>query len=175
MNKTTLPAIMYHLTTRADFKLDPKARPQNNSTLGGDWEPGVFLGLSVEHWVNGFGYWRPWVVEFDTSALLHEDIVFSEGGESLVSASAYPRLLIKRVVPLDAHCREQFGECGWTEQFFETDFRTGLPISCAPGGQRGYHYAGDARQEPADWRKAYARRVKRYAVKSGRGSQQHAG
>ena len=58
-----LPAIMYHLTTRANFRLNPKMRAQNNSTLGGDWEPGIFLGESVEYWVNGYGYWRPWVVD----------------------------------------------------------------------------------------------------------------
>ena len=55
-----------------------------------------------------------------------------------------------------------------TEQFFGTDFRTGQPIDGAPRAQRGYRYPGDARQEPGDWRRRYAMRVKRFAARSGR-------
>lgn len=161
---------MYHLTTQADFKLDPKKRPRNNTTLGGDWAPGIFLGVDVEHWVNGFGYWRPWVVEVDTSGLTDGDVTFFEGGEALVAAAAYPRLRIIRVVPLDAHCREVFGEHGWTESFFGTDFLTGQAIDRSHGAHRGYRYSGGVKLLSGEWRKAYARRVKIFAKKSGRGN-----
>ena len=162
---------MYQVTDTADFKLKPAKRPTNNSTLGGDWDPGIFLADSVEAWVNGYGYWRPWVVEFDVSGLQPGDYKFREGREVLVKAEAYPRLQLIRVVPLDAHCREIFGEYGWTEQFFETDFQTNEPIDLSLRFPiRGYHYPGDARNESADWQAYYKKRVKDYARKSGRGN-----
>ena len=157
---------MYHLTNNANFKLR-KIRPANNSTLGGKWEPGIFLSRSVEAWVNGYGYWRPWVVEFDTTALEPGDLVFESGyaGEVLVKANAFGRLKLLRVVPLDAHCREVFGERGWTEDTSGTDFQTGdkLPDRQRPGEMRGYRYPGDARNEPPEWRKAYRKRVSNHA------------
>jgi hypothetical protein len=168
----SLPEVMYHLTNSANFKLR-KVHPANNTTLGGVWEPGIFLARSVEAWVNGHGYWRPWVVEFDTAALEPGDLVFESGysGEVLVKASAYSRLKVLRVVPLDAHCREVFGERGWTEDSFGTDFRSGEKLSDerARGEMRDYHYAGDARTEPEEWRKAYRKRVSKHAKMRGQG------
>jgi hypothetical protein len=162
-----LPEVMYHLTTTADFKLRPRKRPTNNTTMGGSWESGIFLCRSPEAWVNGHGYWRPWVVEFDTTALEPGDLSFEKGysGEVLVKASAYPRLRILRVVPLDAHCREIFGERGWTENSLGTDFRSGenLPAEQPRREMRGYRYPGDARNEPGDWQKAYSKRVSSHA------------
>lgn len=174
-----VPQVMYHLTSKADFKLNPKKRPANNSTLGGDWDPGIFLTNSPEKWVNGYGYWRPFVAEFDTSALRPEDLRLAPGqgvsGEILVKADAYPRLKLMRVVPLDAHARETYGEPGWTETFFDKDYRTDDKPPSERGALKGWKYQGTAKDEPVEWQKAYASRIKKFAKKSGRANGAYGG
>jgi hypothetical protein len=177
IQRTADRGTMYHLADKVDFRLDPNKHPANNTTWGGDMpEAGIFLGASVEAWVNGYGYWRPWVVEFAVPPDL-KDLEGVTGGysqEMFVPASHYDKLRMTRVVPLDAHCREEFGEWGWTEEFFETTFDTEEPISAADLGRyglwRSYRYPGDARQTSPQWQAAYKKRVKRYARESGRGN-----
>lgn len=156
--------VLYHLADKVDFKLDPKRHPENNTTLGGNWpEAGIFLSDSVERWVNGYGYWRPWVVEFEVVGSLDEFRGYS--GEVFVPAEKYDQLRIKRVLPLDAHCREEFQDWGWTESYFETDFETNEPISGRLPG--GYRYPGDARQVSATWQAYYKKRVTDFRRKQG--------
>lgn len=164
--------VLYHLADKADFRLDPTFRPQNNTTWGGNYPPGIFLGSSVEAWVNGYGYWRPWVVEFEAPSDLRqlEGVSGGYSGEVFVPAEHFDRLRLVRVVPLDAHCREQFGDYGWTERWFGTTFDTEEPIPPEDENNyfrwRGYRYPGDARQADSGWRARYEKRVKEFERKN---------
>jgi hypothetical protein len=144
---------MYHLTDRAKFKLDPKKMPRDNSVSIEDrsGRAGIYLGKNVEGWVNGYGYWRPFVVEFDVDPSVKDDpgVHGRYGGEMFIPAASFDKLTIKRVIPLDAHAREEYGEYGWIEDALEREFDTGNPIKQRgmlepyqrpfPGG---YHYTG---------------------------------
>jgi len=173
--EASVPAKMYHLTTKVDFKLDPKKRPENNTTLGGSMPPGIFLGASVESWVNGYGYWRPWVVCFNvpTNADTFEGAVGGYSGELYVPAAFYDRLRIERVIPLDAWCREEYGSWGWVEEDDGLTFDTEQPITAVPDTfhatswdqiypWKGYRYPGDARQTDPAWQARYKKRVAKY-------------
>lgn len=176
-----LARTMYHLTDKVDFKLDPKRKPNNNTTFGTEWpHPGIFLTDDPERWVNGYGYWRPWVVEFDVDPSVAQDENFmgqGYNGEVFIPATAFDKIRITRVLPLDGYCREEYDDWGWTEQFFETDYLTGEPLpeynSMFVGPPRTKPPAGrapDARTMDPTWRNAYKKRVKEYARKSGRGN-----
>ena len=140
----------YHLTDRARFKLDPNFTPADNAIAidDGAHRPGIYLGQSVETWVNGFGYWRPFVAEFqvDPEVLHDPDVHGRWGGELFVPPTAFHRLTLQRVIPIDAHAREEYGMPGWIEGRLGTEFDTGRPISRAaqrgwpPDCQRYQHY-----------------------------------
>ena len=149
----------YHLTDKANFKLNPKYAPEDNSLSIGDrsGRPGIYLGSDVERWVNGYGYWRPFVVEFDVDPTVKEDpgVHGRWGGEMFVPATSFDKISIKRVIPLDAWARENYGDFGWVEAFHLRRFDTGEPIETAGWGRmlnppKGYRYPGpDVRQMPA--------------------------
>jgi hypothetical protein len=153
------PNLWYHLTDRARFRLDSRFAPEDNAIAIVDrsGRPGIYLGQSVEAWVNGYGYWRPFVVEFDVDPSVVEDpgVHGRYGGEMFVPASSFDKLTILRVIPLDAHAREVFGEAGWIEGELGIEFDTGNPIP-RPGSLgwdhrkfRGYRYPGpDVRDMP---------------------------
>lgn len=164
---------LYHLTDKVDFRPDPKKRPQINTTIGGEMPPGIFLTPSPEGWVNGYGYWRPWVIEFDAPDLDAMEGAWREGNEVFIPAAHYDKLRMGRVMPLDGYCREEYQDWGWTESFFGTTFDTNTPIT--EEQQRGYHNwpgyrSPDARQMDPAWQASYKKRVKDYARKSGRGN-----
>ncbi len=154
----------YHLTDRAKFTLDPKFKPADNAVAIEDrsGHPGIYLGRSVESWVNGFGYWRPFVVEFtvDPSVTSDPGVHGRYGGEMFVPASSFDKLTIQRVIPIDAYAREEYGEPGWIEDSLGTEFDTGEPIvqrgrpgwAEAQQKYRGYRYPGPdvRRMPPAD-------------------------
>lgn len=144
----------YHLTDRARFKLDSKFAPEDNAVAIEDrsGRPGIYLGQSVEKWVNGFGYWRPFVVEFKVDPSVESDpgVHGRYGQEMFVPTTSFDKLTIRRVIPIDAYCREEYGEPGWIEQSLGVEFDTGKPI--VELGHRGwaeawkkykrYHYPG---------------------------------
>lgn len=155
-------SIWYHLTDRAKFKLDPKFAPADNAFAIEDrsGQPGIYLGPDVERWVNGYGYWRPFVVEVkvDSSVMSDPGVHGRYGGELFVPATAFDKLTIQRIIPLDAYAREQYGEPGWIESALEVEFDTGNPIPSpgSPGWSeaykkyRGYRYPGpDVRKMPS--------------------------
>lgn len=166
-SKTAASNVLYHLADKVDFKLDPNFHPENNTTWGGDWpEAGIFLGKSVEAWVNGYGYWRPWVVEFEVSGV---DLNWGGySGEVFVPATDFDKIRISRVIPLDAHCREEYGDWGWVEDNDGITFDTEEPFE-----RKGYHdwsgyrYPGDARQSDPAWRARYEKRVRAFARSKG--------
>jgi len=155
-------SMWYHLTDRAKFKLDPKFTPADNAIAIEDrsGRPGIYLGQSVEAWVNGYNYWRPFVVEIKVDPSVKDDpgVHGRYGGEMFVPATSFDKLHIQRVIPIDAYAREEYGEPGWVESDLGVEFDTGEPIPQRgqPGWAeaykkyRGYRYPGpDVRQMPA--------------------------
>lgn len=156
--------IWYHLTDRARFKLDPKFTPADNTFSIEDrsGRPGIYLGQDVGRWVNGYGYWRPFVVEIRVDPTVSQDPRMRGrwGGEMFVPADAFDKLEVLRVIPLDAYAREHYGVPGWVEEATGQEFDTGNPVP-RPGinesrwevyqKYRNYQYPGpDVRQMPKE-------------------------
>jgi hypothetical protein len=163
----------FHITDNPKFALDPTHRPENNTTVGGHLDPGIFLTKSPESWVNGHGYVRPYVAEIHA----HPDIDQAEGvhggyqGEKYVPAAHFDKLQVKRVIPLDAHAREAYGAPGWVEGHLGTTFDTGEKIKEPGWGApvsahypyQGYTYPGpDVRDLPKKETNRQAARVRKY-------------
>ena len=149
------PVKLYHITNKANFKLNPNYAPEDNSFSIHDrsGHKGIYLTANVERWVNGHDYVRPFVAEIyaDPSALDH-DTVGRWGGEIFVPADQFDKLKVNRVVPLDAIAREDYGSHGWIEGSHGHEFDTGKEIT-AKGHERpfrDYKYDKDARNMSRD-------------------------
>lgn len=146
--------ILHHLTDCASFTLNAEFCPADNSLAIVDrsGRAGLYVG-DVEKWVNGFGYWRPFVVELrvDPAALVSG----RWGGESFIPARDFDKVTVLRVIPLDAYAREHYGEHGWVESRLGREFDTGKPIKERGWNQpytypfEGWRYPGpDVRDMP---------------------------
>lgn len=153
---------VHHLTDRPDFALDPTFRPQNNTTMGGDLSPRLFVG-NPHTWATHpeYGYRRPYVAEIQVPRAAVRD----EGGyagEKEILGRHYDKAKVTRVMPYDAYHREQWGEHGPTETHAGTEFDTGKPIT---GGQQfpsGYRWAGDTRTWSPAQHREHLRRHREY-------------
>ena len=166
----------YHLTDDPNFSLNKAKRPQNNTTLGGDWpSAGIFVGPSAEAWFNGYDYVRPFVVELSHPPI--KDMgskamdVAGYGGEQFIPAEAFDSVRVERVIPYDEYAREQFGEYGPIESYNETDAQgRALPQITGSFGSRdtaplkNYKYSGkDVRNMSPAQQRALAERTEKYA------------
>jgi hypothetical protein len=154
-DKPAGPVKLYHITNKANFKLNPNFAPQDNafSIQDRSGHKGIYLTPNVESWVNGHGYARPFVAEIyaDPSALEH-DRIGRWGGEIFIPADQFDKLKVNRVVPLDVIAREQYGVHGWIESSHGHEFDTGKEIT-AKGWERpfkDYTYDRDARNMSRD-------------------------
>jgi len=152
--QATSSSLWYHLTDNEKFKLDPTFAPEDNSIAIEDrsGRPGIYITADVEKWVNGHGYWRPFVVEFkvDPSVKDAPGVHGRWGGEMFVPASAYEKLDILRVIPIDAYAREQFSMYGWIEGELKEEFDTGKQITNQHARFPNYKYDGpDVRSMPS--------------------------
>jgi hypothetical protein len=153
------PDRWYHITDNPKFELDPQREPEDNSIAIYDrgHQKGVYLSKSPEAWVNGHDYVRPYVAEIHAHPSLrdHPDMQGRYSGEMFVPAHHFDKLHVHRVIPLDAHVREEYHEHGWIEEHHGTEFDTGNEIKHqsitepwrGPAFSGGYHYPGpDARE-----------------------------
>ena len=144
----------YHLTDNAKFELDPDYTPQDNAVAIEDrsGRAGIYLAPDVETWVHAHNYWRPYVVELavDPSVKSDPGVHGRWGGEMFVPASAFDKLRVLRVIPLDAHAREVFEDYGWVEEWEGQAFDTGELLPRTRGRRLpGYRYEGpDVRDMP---------------------------
>lgn len=150
------PVKLYHITNKANFKLNPNYAPTDNafSMTDRSGNKGIYLTRNVERWVNGHGYIRPFVAEIyaDPSALEH-DRIGRWGGEIFIPADQFDKLRVNRVVPLDVIAREEYGGHGWIETSHGSEFDTGKPITRADYGTypfRDWKYNKDTRNMPPD-------------------------
>lgn len=136
----------FHLTDDPKFALDPSRVPEDNAmSIRPREDPGLYLGQgpdSVERWVNGHGYMRPYVAEVHAPEHLTREERWS--GERFLPAEHFGEAQVKRVIPLDAHARETYGDHGWIEERIGTTFDTDEPFDAGPpyNRQRGYKYSG---------------------------------
>lgn len=148
--ENTGPVVLYHITDEANFALNPEHEPQDNSISLHDrsGHKGIYLARDVEKWVNGHGYIRPFVAEiYAEPSALEYDTIGRWGGEVFVPASQFDKLTVNRVMPIDAHCREEFGGPGWIESSHGQTFDTEEPVPRDwPPPYRGYRFNGDARK-----------------------------
>lgn len=155
-DKLVGPVKLYHITNKANFKLNPNYAPEDNSIaiFSRAGHKGIYLTRDVEPWVNGHDYMRPFVAEIyaDPSALDH-DTVGRWGGEIFVPADQFNKLKVNRVIPLDAIAREQYGTHGWIEGSHGHEFDTGKEITAKDYRGypfKGYKYDKDARNMTGD-------------------------
>jgi hypothetical protein len=147
--------VRYHITDNPRFSLDPRHRPDDNSLSMRNMQQmpkGLFVTKHPEAWVNGHEYVRPFVAEVHVPHGTLQPGHF--GGEEFIPAEHFDQAQVKRVIPLDAHAREEYGSHGWIEDHHGTEFDTGKPIprwgqpGFKPSGAMppGYRYSGpDAR------------------------------
>lgn len=149
------PVKLYHITNKANFKLNPNYAPEDNSIsiYSRAGNKGIYLTRDVEKWVNGHDYMRPFVAEIyaDPSALDH-DTVGRWGGEVFIPAHQFNKLKVNRVVPLDVIAREKYGTHGWIEGSHGHEFDTGNEITAKNWERpfKDYTYDRDARTMSAD-------------------------
>lgn len=141
---------LYHLTDDANFSPDPSYSPEDNAVSIHDrsGQQGIYLAKDVETWVNGKGYWRPFVVVFKADpAVVDLDNIGRWGGEVFVAAENFNMIKIERVIPIDAWARERYGIHGWLEASLDVEFDTGKPITAKGWEQpfKGYKYPHDLR------------------------------
>ena len=154
-------AQFFHLTDNPHFSLDPTRVPEDNAlSIRSREEPGLYMGKgphSVETWVNGHGYMRPYVAEIQVPDHLARPERWS--GERFLPAEHFNAAQIQRVIPLDAHAREQYGSHGWIEERVGTTFDTDESIKPVGMGSpmsahypfKGYKYSGpDVREMSPD-------------------------
>lgn len=141
----------YHLTDRENFELDSDFEPQDNtfSIENRSGQKGIYLAPEIEHWVQGKGYWRPFVVEFDVDPSVKNGpgVHGRWGGEMFIPTSSFEKIEVKRVIPIDAYIREKYGDFGYVERALEQEFDTGKTIELGDWGNpinppRGYKYTG---------------------------------
>jgi hypothetical protein len=143
--------VSYHITDNPHFALDPTHKPENNAvsvSRMGELPPGVFTTKHPESWVNGHGYVRPYVAEIHSDPKTHVRGGF--GSESFIRAEHFGSAKVARVIPLDAHAREEFGSHGWIEEHHGTPTTrsvataTAGPTSatCRPRSTRSISSAG---------------------------------
>lgn len=155
----------YHLTSQPDFKLNPEYRPENNTTVGGDWPvPGLFVSDDPATWFGGHQYHQPYVAEFDVpdEVFGHENAV-TKGylNEKFIPADVFDKIKHTRTIPYDAHVREEYGSYGPTEESSGRDFQTGQPIDVKNRKPfpDGYRYS---EPEDSSWREEYQKTMNQY-------------
>lgn len=150
------PVKLYHITSKANFRLNPNYAPKDNAVSMDDRSgiKGIYLARDVERWVNGHGYARAFVAEiFADPLVIDQDRVGRWGGEVFVPADQFDKLKINRVVPLDVIAREEFGVHGWIERSHGHEFDSGNKIMAEPWEypfRDNYKYDKDVRDMAPD-------------------------
>ena len=156
-NLPTPKRTVYHLTDKAKFKLDPKKVPEDNALAIRQRDAaGLYVAkdyMDVGTWEYK-GYLRPFVVELDVP----EDVLVDErwGNEGFIPADRFDEVEVKRVIPVDAFIRENYGNYGWVEDSLGSTFDDGSPIPEQRFDQpyvrppEGWRYEGPDAREMSD-------------------------
>jgi hypothetical protein len=139
--------VTYHLTDNPHFALNPEHQPEDNAlSISPRTHKGLYTTERPESWVNGHDYVRPYLAEIHTPKGVAQDERW--GGEKFVPAEHFDKVKVHRVIPLDAHVREEYGSPGWIEGHHGDAFDTGKPLKRGEWGEpdhrqfSGYHYDG---------------------------------
>jgi hypothetical protein len=163
----------YHLTDKRNFKPNPKKVPQDNAiSIHQRSRPGLFVTSDVEGWWNGHGYHQPYVAELKVPKGVAQDERWE--GEKFIPGEHLHQAQVSRVMPVDAHIREKFGEPGWVEDHHDSAFDTGKSFERTWGvAKRGsvpsdYHYNGpDVRDFTPEQHAEHMKRIRSYRKAQG--------
>jgi hypothetical protein len=154
---------LYHLTDKRNFKLNPKKVPADNAlAINQRSRPGLYATAgNVEHWWNGYNYHRPYVAEVQVPKGVAQEERW--GGEKFIPGEHLNKAQVSRVIPVDAHVREHFGEPGWVEEHHGTSFDAPGEALPSRGGFRGYRYEGpDVREFTPEQHAEHSKRIRSY-------------
>lgn len=161
----------YHLTDDPHFAPRADHVPEDNAiAIRQRTSPGLYLTKRPESWLNGHGYVRPYVAEVHVpKGVGHKE---RWGDEHFVPAEHLDQVKVHRVIPLDEHSREEFGEPGWVEDHHgvghdgreivrgtwgNASFKEPLP--------KPYRYSGpDVRDMSPEQHAEYKRKTDEYAA-----------
>jgi hypothetical protein len=131
---------LYHITDNPKFAPDPGHVPTDNTfAMQERTRPGLYVTKHPEGWVNGQGYVRPFVAEVHVPQGLAQDERWH--GEKFIPAEHLDKVKVSRVMPLDAHAREEYGESGWIESHHGTRFEDDKPLPRQLGNVPPYDYS----------------------------------
>ena len=165
------PDVSYHITDNPHFKPDANYVPDDNTiSIHQRKSPGLYVTNNPEKWVNGHDYVRPYLAEIHTPKGLTHDERWA--GEGFIPSEHLGKAKVARVIPLDAHVREEYGEPGWIEEHHGTTFDTGDKIqarridgAAAATKFPGYKYDGpDVRDMSPEQHTQHRARWKDYMV-----------
>lgn len=141
----------YHLTDQHHFDLNPEHSPQDNAFAIQDRSgyKGLYVTKRPEHWFNGQGYKRPYVAEIHAPHGIAQPERW--GGEHFIPAEHFDKVKVHRVIPWDAHCREEYGEPGHVETYHGTHYQTDKPLKPSPISS-SYYVQDENEPEPKDVR-----------------------
>lgn len=142
MGTVDKPDVSYHITSDPHFALDPEKETEQNyiSTYYPKDTRGIHVTQNPESWVNGHNYVRPYIAEIHSHGIpLHENNVPQGANQRFIPGRDFDKIKVHRVIPLDAHVREQYGAHGWIEEHHGTTFDTGEKIK-PPSGSMESHY-----------------------------------
>src|SRR5262245_44586047 len=155
---------LYDLTSKPKFKLNPRQVPADNAlSISVRDRPGLYAASgSVERWWNGYQYHRPYVAEIQVPKGVAQEERW--GGEKFIPGEEMHRATVSRVIPVDAHVRERYGESGWVEDWHGEAFDTGEPLTGGHTMFPGYRYEGpDVREMTPEQHREHAKRTRQYA------------
>jgi 8-oxo-dGTP pyrophosphatase MutT (NUDIX family)/GNAT superfamily N-acetyltransferase len=140
--------VTYHLTDNPHFALNPDHQPEDNAlSIRPREHKGLYTAERPSDWTGTQGYVRPYVAEIHSPKGVATDERW--GGEKFIPAEHFDKVKVHRVIPLDAHEREAFGEHGRIESHHGSEFDSGKPIERDGWDQpprhhfgEGYHYDG---------------------------------
>lgn len=170
---------LYHLTDNPKFNPDPNIDPPENAlSIMSDNRKGIYLTESPEHWINRYDYVRPFVAEVEVDEGVLSLASTPGGAQVFLPAEDFGSMKMKRLMPIDEYAREEYGDYGWVETYYdeigEGKFHEGeggfgpdaKPWVPAPFGH-DYRYEGpDVRDMTVEETDRLAARVKQYLIES---------
>lgn len=164
----------WHITEDPHFAPRGEHVPHDNSlSITDRTRSGLYLTKDPNAWAQSHGYQRPYLAEVHVPKGLGGDERY--GNERFVEGKDVDKVKVHRVIPLDEHIRENYGEPGRIEAWHQGG-HDGREIQRSAWGHstfkeplgEGYHYSGpDVRDMPASEHRKHYERWRDYMVGGG--------
>jgi len=149
----------WHLTTDPRFVPDTTRQPDLNRIFLSDLlnpqarPAGVFVTDSPEYWMQAHGYERPYVAEIEGIVTPPQPGAARVGHEEFMQGE----VKTLRVLTIDEYAREVFGEGGWVEEYFSSEYHP----KKMPKGYVGRPVSDMTPAEIAEWERKFAEWTRR--------------